>query len=126
MNVRYDINGDVLIVEIVEQLSPDVYDRAIEAVLKAPEFHPDINVIYDLRDSDVLSLTTQQVRTVASRAKNLPLSRGTSWKAAIVVSGILAYGLGRMFEHFNDDARFEVRVFRLLEDAQAWVAKGIQ
>ena len=121
MNVQYDKSLDVLVVEVTGDLSAGVYDQAIDAVLTSPSFHPNINVIYDLRTARAVLLTTEAIRTVSTRAKNLGAARGTSWKAAIVVSGILEYGLGRMFEFFNEDAPFKVRVFRSMEEARTWI-----
>ena len=123
MDVQYDKSLDILVVEVTGELSASVYDQAIDAVLKSPSFRANINVIYDLRSAKGLSLSAEQIRTVAARAKSSAGVRGTSWKAAIVVSGILEYGLGRMFEFFNEDAPYKVRVFRSMEEAQTWVAE---
>ena len=122
MNVQYDKKLDVLVVEISEELSVMVYERAIQEVLNSPSFHADINVIYDLRNAGAVSISTDQIRAVATRARSLSPKRGTSWKAAIVVSWVLQYGLGRMFEFLNDGAPYQVRVFRSMEEAQVWVA----
>jgi hypothetical protein len=122
VNVQYDKTLDVLVVEVTGDLSASVYDQAIDAVLTSPSFRPNINVIYDLRTARAVFLRTDEIRSVSNRAKNLGTARGTSWKAAIVVSGILEYGLGRMFEFFNEDAPYKVRVFRSMEEARTWIA----
>ncbi len=123
MNVQYDKDLDILVVEVSGDLSADVYEQAIDAVLKSPSFRPNINVIYDLRSARGMFLTPEQVRTVAARARSFAPRRGTSWKAALVVSGILEYGLGRMFEYVSDGAPYQVRVLRSMEEARAWIAE---
>ena len=123
MDVRYDKDLDLLVVEISGPLSAKVYDEAIEAVFNSPSFRPNINVIYDLSNARASLLSTGEIRIVADRAKRLREERGTSWKAALVVSGMLEYGLARMFEYFNDGTRFEVRAFRSLDEAKEWMTE---
>jgi SpoIIAA-like len=123
MDVRYDKTLDVLIVEISGTLSAKIYDEAIEAIFNSPSFRPNINVIYDLSNAKASLLSTGEIRAVAERAKKLGPSRGTSWKAALVVPGMLEYGLARMFEFLNDGAIFKVRAFRSIEEAKEWMVE---
>lgn len=123
MDVQYDKDLDALVVEVTGDLSADVYEQAMDAVLKAPSFRVGINVIYDLRNARGVFLTPEQVRTVASRARNFAPQRGTTWKAALVVSGLLEYGMGRMFEYMSEGAPYRVRVFRSMEEARTWIAE---
>ena len=122
--VEYHKSADALLVTIAEDLSLDLYRRVMAAILSHPVFRPGINVIYDIRQVSGLTLTSHEIRHVADYAKTLAPRRGESWKAAIVVSGTLAFGLARMFEIMSNGAPFTVRVFRSMEDAITWLSSG--
>jgi len=89
--------------------------------MKAPEFRPNINVLYDARNVSISLSTSSEIREVSDYARSIAPRRGTSWKAAIVVSGMVTYGLARMFEIMSDDSPFITSVFREIEKARAWL-----
>jgi hypothetical protein len=121
VEIRYDKELDALVMTIDEDLSFNLYKRVIDAVMQSPHFRPGINVLYDIRRASARSLSTSDIHLVSDYGKSLARLRGPSWKAAILVSGIVEYGLGRMFEMINIEAPFEARVFRREEDAREWL-----
>ena len=119
--IEYDDEIDALIVTVEGELCFELYKSVIEAIMKAPEFRPNINVLYDARNVSISLLTSSEIREVSDYARSIAPRRGTSWKAAIVVSGMVTYGLARMFEIMSDDSPFITSVFREIEKARAWV-----
>jgi hypothetical protein len=93
---------------------------AFEASLTHPDFHKDMHVIWDLRNADASKLYQQDVIRIA-RYFEAQLKNRVDYKAAIVVSRDLEYGLSRMYQVAVADLPAKIAIFRRLEDAKKWV-----
>lgn len=121
IKIQYENELDALVLEIDDELSFVLYKRVIETVFAHPRFRPGINVLYDLRNAPGVSLTTDDVRLVGEYGRAIKDRRGPAWKAAIVVTGLAEYGLGRMFEILNSEAPFKTKVFMDAGEARMWL-----
>jgi hypothetical protein len=84
-----------------------------------PRFHPDFSQLWDLLAvTNHDAVTVNGVRDVAQRHLFGPHSR-----RAIVAADLGSFGMARMFEAHRDIAggEEEIRVFRRLEEAWAWL-----
>ncbi|MDB4908508.1 MAG: hypothetical protein JWO05_3292 [Gemmatimonadetes bacterium] len=79
-------------------------------------FDPDLRSLTDLRDVTDVTVTERELRATAW----MPLySAGV--RRAIVASSDIAYGLSRMYAQHAKRFGGNVRVFRTMEEAEAWL-----
>ena len=79
-----------------------------------------MNVIWDLRDADTSKIYKEDVIRIA-RFFETYIKNGANYKAALVVSRDLEYGLSRMYQVAVADLPAEIGIFRSLEEAKKWV-----
>ena len=86
-----------------------------------PDFKPDYALLADYRGADLAALDAARMRVIAARS---PLS--PSVRRAFVVRGKANFGLGRMFETYNQlsTRAATVRIFQDLDEALAWLAEA--
>ncbi len=75
--------------------------------------------LHDTRGVDI-SVPTSVIRTVAY-ADPVTTEPFVEVRSAILVSSEMAFGMMRMFSTMYQDPRMNMRVFRNLDDAKAWL-----
>ena len=95
---------------------PDLLE-ADAAFRSTPDVEPDFDQLIDLRRTEPGDVTTDAISSLASR----PPFFSKSSRRAVVVRSDLGFGLSRMFEQMRGDAAGEIRVFRDVESAEAWL-----
>jgi len=89
----------------------------MQQLLHDPEFDPKFSQLADFSEVNSFDLTGDDVRELASKSVFSSQSR-----RALIASGDLAFGLGRMFEALRDlKGESGIRVFRDKEEALTWV-----
>jgi len=79
-----------------------------------------MNGLIDLRAVDSIEMFGDEVRAGTDLVARMGETfEGSRW--ALVGTSDSAYGIARQFELMTDDSRFEVRSFRLLEDAERFL-----
>jgi hypothetical protein len=78
-----------------------------------PGFDPAFDQLWDFRGAAVVEVTTEAVRDLAG-------SRSFEAGARRAPTDVI-FGLSRMFQTLHEEAPEELRVFRVLEDAEAWL-----
>ncbi len=92
----------------------------LREIYASPDFQPDMDVLWDLREADFSSISTPDVKSIRNLVKNHWGIAGKS-KGALVVSGDHEFGLSRMFGSLLEAASSsEVRVFRDMAKAKEW------
>ena len=85
------------------------------------------NLLLDLRDSSLDSITTDHIRNLGKYAisRNNGGSR-INGKTALVGSSDLQFGMSRMFKTYSEmeESAIEVSVFRSKEEALSWLEEG--
>jgi len=90
-------------------------------IYKSPEYYPDMNALWDLRDADFSSVTTAEVRSLIEMVKEY-WGQGGKNKAALIVSRDLDYGLSRMYEILmSGSSSGNIMVFRKYDEAEKWL-----
>lgn len=86
-----------------------------------PEFCPHYDQLVDLSAVETLGLSAEGVRTSAAREEWSPESR-----RAFVAPMDAVYGMVRMHEAFSGGENPNVKVFRCIAEARAWLAASLE
>jgi len=87
-----------------------------QALIRDSAFHPGLAQLADARTVTAVSLTVDEMRILA---RNSPFGAGA--RRAFVVAKDAHFGLARMFELMTEDHPDELRVFRSMAEARAWL-----
>jgi hypothetical protein len=112
-NLRlHTVKGTLTLKELLEKLK-EVYSE--------PDYRPEMDVIWDLREADLSPFSTSDIRKVGDYVSGHWGAESGS-KAALVVSRDLDFGLSRMYEFFLESrTSSEVQVFRDYDEAMDWI-----
>ena len=102
-------------------VSPDKLYGYVEQIRHHPAFEPDFVALIEVNNLEVEDFSFGNLAAL----KNWYARTGPAPKIAIVVTKMLHFGIGRMFEQLTADAGFEFRVFRNPCDARAWLGLPI-
>lgn len=107
--VRLESHGDVAF---------DEWKAAVDAALAHPDHRPGMGVLHDWRGMRT-SPSTAEIEARARYGAGLGPIR---W--ALVVPSDVGYGMGRMAEILTERPPIELRTFRDLGEAEAWLRSG--
>jgi len=83
-----------------------------------PEFQSDFAQLFDLRDVTEIAISSTMMGNVASSSVFLPGVR-----RAFVTGNAMQFGMARMFAAHAEIHRQQVRVFREMSEALAWLGE---
>jgi hypothetical protein len=106
-----DFSGEVSEGELVEVASKLASDPSI------PPGHRELVDLSGIRDTDVTTAALRRVARIYAETDKRPEDS----RVAIVAPADLFFGLSRMYEAFRGDSPLEIRVFRALGEARAWL-----
>jgi hypothetical protein len=122
MPVVYQIDGDKKIIRTrcIEPLTVEEVLEHFRTLERDPSCPERLDVLLDVSEatSVPLSENLRQVTREISRVR----SRVQFGTCAIVASKDALFGMMRMFEVFTENYFIETRVFRVLAEAEAWLA----
>jgi hypothetical protein len=119
---RYRFDIDAVLFEISGGFTLADYLLAMSEFLQSDYFRPGMPSIWDFRQVDPATITSEDLRAIAAYQQEIAPARGPTWKAALVVASDVGYGMSRMFDAYAGAAPNEVMVFRSLEAAEAWLS----
>ena len=96
-------------------------EAAFEARLENPDFRPGMKVLWDCREASISTLSADGIHRLIGFNDRYKDARGDGM-SAIVVSGDLDYGIGRMFQAYAHDLPWETMVFRDFNSAIQWLS----
>ena len=107
---RFDVNGEVNVEQVLDQLIPFLTET------------PTPLVIWSIGEGGMKGLSGADLRRIVDVAAPFSASRAGG-RTAIVCMDDLDYGLSRMFQTLAElyPIPFEMRVFRDLNEALAWL-----
>jgi hypothetical protein len=119
IEVEVDQRQDLTTCNVVGPVSADEIIHAIEDFYAG---EPTRKVLWILTEASFDDLTSEDVRRIAQTTERFSHMRKTG-KTALVFSGDIGFGLGRMHEAFRDLQASPVRQesFRSLDDALQWL-----
>jgi hypothetical protein len=121
LEYRIEIALRTLFTTAFGALTDEDVHRHVEDLRNEPDFRPDFNQLFDGRDVTRLELSGACVREIATARMF-----GEGSLRAIVVGMDLGFGMARMFELLRDDAPEQIRVFRNIDDARAWLGLPVE
>ena len=124
VNTVIDKKAGVMIRTVTGELTFEDIKSSYEASLIRPDFQMNMNVIWGLRDADASKIYKEDVIKIA-RYFETYIKNGDEYKAALVVSSDLEYGLSRMYQVAVADLPAEIGIFRSLEEAKKWVGESV-
>ena len=93
----------------------------LKGIHTAPDFDLEMKVLCDLRDADLTSVSSSDIKLISDNV-------GSKWgkdgknKAALVATRNLDYGLSRMYQMMlGGITQSKVTVFKDIDKAQAWI-----
>ena len=121
--IRYRIYRahSLVVFSVGERFDLKEYLSVMDACLLDPEYTRNMDALWDFRDTVASSLQKDEIVQLAEYSSSYTNRRGESWRAALLVSNDLSYGLARMFEAYVNVAQNEVMVFRDPAAALKWL-----
>jgi hypothetical protein len=116
MSYKIDRERRIVLTRGWGELSTRELFDVMSRILLDPRFDPTYRSLGDLRD--VTSITVDVMETAQTAASPL-FAEGT--RRAIVATADVAFGMARMFASFSERTGQEVRVFRDMTLAEAWL-----
>jgi len=123
MNITTDNNekDNLRIHKVTGKIVFDKLMDELKKIYSKPDFNPEMNTLWDLRDADVSSFPSEQVQHIQSFVSQYWGKSGKS-QSALIVSEDVAYGLSRMYEIMSEGkTASKIMVFRDYEEALKWV-----
>ncbi len=114
--ITHVVSGNLIMAEV---------QQAFENGLAHPDFRPGMNVVWDFRECSFARLKTDDIRSQADHIRRQTEDRETAYKAAVLVSTDVGYGMSRMFDAYADGMPCQVRVFRDADEAHRWLAEPV-
>ena len=97
--------------------------ESVRALVRDPRYTTGMNGLVDLRAVESIELFGDEVRAGAELVTRLgDAFAGSRW--ALVATSDPVFGIARQYELMITNGRFEVRVFRAVEEAEAYLGGG--
>jgi len=120
IETKFDLEKSVRIHRITGEVNLPEFHEILRQLYASPNFNPDMNALWDIREADFSKVTPDDVRSLMQVV-------ATHWgkdgkcRAAIVVAGMAEYGISRMYEsQFGPAAPCKIKVFLDMELAWKW------
>ena len=124
MDIDYTYYPDskYLFVIISGKLDWHILQQAAENITTSSDFPSNVNALYDLRELDFSTITSDFENKLILFRKQL--NRGDA-KIACVVSTEHGFAMGRMYQSLSEDLPQTVQIFRSLDEARNWLTSSI-
>jgi len=122
MPVQYSVDHEQSLVrlQVTDPLHLEQIAVTIKRLLSDSELRTGMDLLSDHSALD-FTATTGLVRAISPLLVELGERLGR-FRCAVVVPRDASYGMARMAEVFAEDGPAKVRAFRLIEEAEAWLA----
>jgi len=116
--VCLDPDTGIWTIELIGAVGPEEVAEAIGSIRREPTYRVDAPRLYDVREVED-SIDTSALRSLAHRKEFIGSVDGA--RSAIVVSRDITFGIARMYQTWMEGQPVEVRVFRDVDEARAWL-----
>jgi len=121
ITTKFDDKADIRMHQVAGLLRFDELREALSALYASPEYRPEQNALWDLREADLTGFSKDQVAGIVSLVREKWASAGTG-RAALVVSAPADFGMARMYEQWlGAEPENRVCVFQDLDGARVWL-----
>ena len=124
MSVEYRIDQERSLVrlEVLDPLDLEQIAETVQRLLSDPKLRPGLNFLSD-HSKLQSTATTDLVKSTPPLLVRLSERLGP-FRCALVVPSEASYGMARMAGVLAESSPAEVRAFRSLEEAEAWLAES--
>ena len=123
IEINYDQNRKMLNISVSGTSDFDEFSSTLETITNSTEYPPNIRAVWDIRKADFSFANFQLVREVVKIRSGF--TKRDNCRSALIVSGNLQYGLGRMFELLSDGKiPHQFMVFRDYEEGEQWLLEN--
>lgn len=117
---RFDAARNVLFVSFDGPLTDEDLVKYAQRAASNPAIPPAHDELIDLRRVDVASVQSHTLRRIAELFAGGDRTPERS-RVALVASDDASYGLSRMYQVFRSRSALDLRVFRDMAEARAWL-----
>lgn len=105
--------------------SAEAFERLSGELAVHPGWKRGSDVLIDATEVELAAMATGEVQRLVNFARGFHRHWGDA-RVAIVTSGVLAFGLARMWEsQVADQVEARNRIFKSIEEARAWLNREI-
>ena len=121
MPVEYKVDhaSSLVRLELTDPLSEDHVAETVQRLRADPDLRPGLNILSDHSGLKFVA-TTELAKSIPQLLSGLTELLGP-FRCALVVPNDASYGMGRMAEAFSARIRSELRPFRSVAEAEAWL-----
>ena len=123
IDITYKPEKSFLYILVKGQCSLEEYKVAMDEITHSEQFPANINAIWDVRDQDFRSITTDTVNSLIEISEQYPERKPAH--VAFIAKDNLAYGMLRMYEMLSSikepDSSNNLRVFRTYSEGEKWL-----
>lgn len=106
------------------ELNKNLLIEKLKDIYENPDYKPDMNVLWDIREAIISSFFSADVQAVRDFVSKHWGTGGKS-RAALVVSKDVDFGLARMYQILSESKTLSpVQVFRDFDEALNWAKYG--
>ena len=121
MEVNIDETKNIAHIKLTGSLDSKEILDAFDTVVADKKYKKGMGRLWDFREADLSSLTTDTVKQMAQYSLKFPPGINDV-KVAFVASRQLEYGLSRMFE-MASLAKTPISVFKTMDEARKWMTQ---
>ena len=123
MSVVTEINEgkNLIIHHFSENISLQLLADTIKNTVEDPKYKVGMNAIWSCDEGTVVNMTSEETQALGEFARQAFDESGVGYKLALVASDDLAYGMARVYEGWSNDRAVDIKTFRKLDEAVAWM-----
>lgn len=122
IELTFDDQLGILIAAVTDEVIPDEVAATLTEIVSSDKYPPDIDVMWDLRNLDFKSISSEMVYAIEEVREQFP-ERGEAY-IAFVVPDDLAFGMSRMHEIVTNELPQTIRIFKDYHKAITWMQES--
>ena len=126
MSFELDINPStgLISINIEGRITLNLIKEAMERVFKDPHFRRSADILWDVREAETATASTEEVMKLMELVESFREIRGENYRVAVVVGKESDFGMARMLEMYVDAMPFQMMVFRSMDQARRWIGQN--
>jgi hypothetical protein len=118
---RIDTEKQIIRITVKGQPLPGEHAAVTQQWLNDPDYVPGMSILLDNRGREEPS-DRARVEKLASETRSSPFAV-PGIRVAIVVASDAEYGMSRMYGSLAEESGLEIRTFRDIDEAEAWLTE---